>query len=327
MTPRWFITLMVVGLFGLAHGVSLSEEPSPTAMILLEGTGNNEIAPHEKGNVYAPCVLLDAGRFKMWYGGQGKDGHDRISYAESEDGQKWIRKGVVLKDDLANHVNGPSVVKVEGRFFMYYTRTKKDVVDRIDVATSTDGLKWKVKGVALRPGEVGQWDSLSVGRPAVIFEDGLFKMWYDGRKDFPPGAPVKGVPKSDKSQRSVGYATSKDGLKWERYKASPVFDQDAGGVDVQRVGKSLVMLYESRDGTRLAVSEDGTAWTDRGLFVRKSGKEVDAFGHLTPNLLVDPVKHRYHLFFGAAAAKTWDRNKIAVVSVPEEKLKLLLLKD
>lgn len=324
MTMRWYNILMAVGLFALAQGVSLSEEPSSTVRALLEGRGADEMAPHEKGNVYAPCVLFDAGRFRMWYGGQGKDGHDRICYAESRDGQKWVRKGVVLKDDRANHVNDPSVVEVRGRFSMYYTRTKTDVVDRIDVATSTDGLKWKVEGVALRPGAMGQWDSLSVGRPAVIFEDGLFKMWYDGRKDFPPGAPVQGVPKSDRSQRFVGFATSKDGLKWERYRGNPVFGHDAGGVDVKRVGKSLVMLYESREGTRLAVSKDGAAWTDRGLFVPRSGQEVDAFGHVTPNLLVGPGKHRCQLFFGAAAAKTWDRNSIATVAVSAEKLKLLL---
>lgn len=321
---KFILLIFIIVPFVAATGVSLCEDISSTPQILLEGKGDNESAPHGKGNVYAPCVLLDSGRFRMWYGGQGKDGHDRISYAESEDGHKWIRKGVVLKDDSANHVNDPSVVKVKGRFFMYYTRTENDVVDRIDAATSMDGRKWDVQGVVLGPGQRCQWDSLSVGRPAVLFEDGRFKMWYDGRKDFPPDAPVKGAPKSDQSRRSVGYATSTDGLKWERHKANPVFGHDAGGVDVQRVGTSLVMLYESREGTRFAVGTDGIAWTDRGLLLRKSGHAVDAFGHVTPCLLVDATKHRHRLFFGAAAAETWDRNKIAVVSMPEEKLKSLL---
>ncbi|MCA9008322.1 MAG: hypothetical protein KDB01_01180 [Planctomycetaceae bacterium] len=70
--------------------------------ILLTGTGENEIAPHGEGNIYAPSVLIDGGKWTMWYGGQGKDGHDRISYAESTDGKQWNRIGVVLEDKTAN---------------------------------------------------------------------------------------------------------------------------------------------------------------------------------------------------------------------------------
>lgn len=97
---------------------------------------------------------------------------------------------------------------------MYYTRTEKDVVDRIFLAVSDDGQKWESKGIAVDAGKDGVWDSLSVGRPSVVHEDGEFKMRYDGRKDFPPDAPVKDVLKSPTSKRSVGYATSNDGVTW-----------------------------------------------------------------------------------------------------------------
>ena len=209
-----FEGLIMRSLVGLAfallasmNGAVFSADSPSTPEVILRGMNDDELAPHGGGNVYAPCVLLDGGIFKMWFGAQGRDGHDRICYAESHDGHRWSRKGVVLRDDLANHVNDPSVVKVDGRYFMFFTHSARDVLDRIDVATSIDGLKWDQKGVALEPGEPGSWDSLSVGRPAVIIEHGLFKMWFDGRKDFPPNAPVKNVPKSDSSQRSVGYAT------------------------------------------------------------------------------------------------------------------------
>jgi hypothetical protein len=89
-----------------------------TPEIVLQGQGHEEVAPHGQGNVYAPHVLAENGLYRLWYGGQGKDGHDRISYAESREGKKWVRKGVVLKDDKANHVNDPYVVKVNGRYFM-----------------------------------------------------------------------------------------------------------------------------------------------------------------------------------------------------------------
>jgi len=304
----------------LAFAATLHAEPPDKPLVVLEGEGDAELAPHGKGNIYAPDVMWDGKYFRMWYGGQGKDGHDRISYAESKDGKKWLRKGVVLEDNFANHINDPSVVVVKGKYYMYYTRTEKDVVDRIDLAISDDGMTWEPKGVALAAGPDEAWDALSVGRPTVIFHDGLFKMWYDGRKDFPPNAPVKDVPKSNKSQRSVGYATSKDGLKWERNKVNPVFGQDAGAVDVKFVGDGFIMLYESREGTKFAGSKDGIEWKDGGIFTSKSGAAIDFFGHVTPFLFFDPDKNLVRLYVGAASATTWDHNCIAVFEIDHDGL-------
>lgn len=288
--------------------------------VLLTGTGENEIAPHGEGNIYAPSVLIDGGKWKMWYGGQGQDGHDRISYAESTDGKQWNRIGVVLEDETANHVNDPSVIKVGDTFFMYFTRAEKFVIDCICVATSTDGIHWDQKGLALDAGPKGAWDSLSVGRPAVIHDDGIFKMWYDGRKDFPHGTPVAGVPVSSDSHRYVGYAKSTDGLNWQRHGDTPVFGNDAGGIDVKRVDEKYIMLYESHGGTRHATSSDEIQWEDAGWLVEKSGTDVDRHGHLTPFLLLEDNGDAF-LFFGAAKAATWDHNCIATRPLNFERLK------
>lgn len=288
--------------------------------ILLTGTGENEIAPHGEGNIYAPSVLVDSGKWKMWYGSQGKDGHDRISYAESADGRQWKRIGVVLEDKAANHINDPSVIKVGNTYYMYFTRAERFVIDRICVATSTDGVHWKQKGQALDAGPKGTWDSLSVGRPTVIHNSGIFKMWYDGRKDFPPGTPVAGVPISSDSHRYVGYAESKDGLNWQRHGGEPVFGNDAGGIDIKQMGASYIMLYESHGGTRHAKSSDGIQWRDAGWLVVKSGTDVDRHGHVTPFLLLGDHGDAW-LFFGAAKADSWDHNCIATLPLDLAKLK------
>lgn len=326
-----FISVLVLALIGagLLGQVSMARTDDSTAdvpRVVLKGELESELAPHGQGNVYAPDVLREGDRYRMWYGGQGRDGHDRIHYAESADGEAWVRNGVVLEDRNANHVNDPCVLKVGGVYYMYYTRTAKDVVDRIDVAVSRDGLMWEPKGIALDVGNAGAWDALSVGRPAVICEDGVFKLWYDGRKDFPPEAPVKDVPKSSTSRRRVGYATSRDGLRFTRRGSGPVFGHDAGGVDVRRVGARLVMVYESRDGTRIATSPDGTGWMDDGLLAGKSGTKMDAFGHVTPNLLVDPDGEVRRLYIGAARAATWDRNVIAVLKLPPGRIRGIVVR-
>ena len=313
---------------GAAPDAAAADGADGGLAVVLRGEGEHEAAPHGQGNVYAPEVLVDEhGVHRLWYGGQGKDGHDRILYAESRDGgRRWERRGVAVEDPSANHVNDPSVVKVNGTCFMFFTRAKKDVLDEVGLATSADGLRWEMKGTVLEPGAEGEWDSLSVGRPSVLHEGGLFHMWYDGRKDFPPGAPVKDVPKSPAATRSVGYATSPDGLKWTRHRGNPVFGNGAGAVDVRRVADGYVMLYESHEGTRAATSGDGIRWRDRGLWLAKSGgggkrgtdDPPDAHGHVTPHLLLTPGGgdgRAAVLYFGAAAAASWDRNAVAAWAV------------
>lgn len=111
----------LIGAGLLAGGASTARtngSPAPVPTVVLKGETSSELAPHGHGNLYAPDILLEGKLYRMWYGGQGRDGHDRIHYAESTDGQTWVRKGVVLEDRNANHVNDPSVAKVGGVYYM-----------------------------------------------------------------------------------------------------------------------------------------------------------------------------------------------------------------
>ena len=246
---------------GLSPDPGPLPEGTPAVIPILRGALSTERGPHNEGNVYAPEVLFEGGHFRMWYGGYGKDGHDRIHLAVSEDGEKWTRRGVVVANDEANHVNDPSVVRVGGTYFMFYTRAVVDVTDDIAMATSQDGVHWNKQGTVLKPGAAGEWDSLCVGRPSVLYEDNVFKMWYDGRKDMPLDA-TEDVPKSATSTRFAGYASSPDGIHWTKH-THPVFGHDAGGVDVKKINGVYVMAYESGEGTQVAVSPDGIYSLDR----------------------------------------------------------------
>lgn len=315
---RWLAAFSMS--FGMLAVASDSLAKDGELAVVLRGTAEFEAAPHGQGNVYAPEVHIDNSIFRMWYGAQGEDGHDRILYAESRDGMTWVRKGVVLEDDKANQVNDPSIVEVAGSYYMYYTRAAEGVVDTIWVATSKQGMYWKTIGPAIQPGKSGRWDSLSVGRPAVLHENGVFKMWYDGRKDLPLEAPADNVSKSAKSRRSVGYATSTDGVHWSKHDRNPVFGDDAGGVDVTRVGSRLVLTYESRTGVRMAVSDDGIDWSESELLIPTSGKPMDRFGHVTPHLLVSRNGDEAMVYIGAASVTTWDRNIISLARRPAREL-------
>lgn len=273
---------------------------------------DTEAAPHGKGNLYAPELVSHQGRHLLYYGAQGKDGHDRIHLAISEDGTTWKRQGVVLEDPNANHVNDPSVVVVDGVFHLFYTLARAGIRDVIAVATSTDGIHFSPGKIVLDPGPADAWDSLLVGRPSVLHTDGKFLLWYDGRKDLPLGAPDTGVPKAANSRRFVGLATSRDGKHFDRAANNPVFGQDAGGIHVSRVGAIYVMVYEGGKGTSWAKSSDGLAWTDQGLLAPAGTGDLDRHGHVTPFLVNTP---KPKLLVGAAMAKTWDQNRVVEVSL------------
>ena len=134
----------------LAAAAAAESKSSPDITVILRGETQGELAPHGEGNVYAPEVHRDGDRLLMWYGGQGRDGHDRIHLADSTDGLRWTKRGVVLDCGTANHVNDPSVVRVGEVWWMFYTVAEKGELDEIAAATSTDSVKWEKRGVVLR---------------------------------------------------------------------------------------------------------------------------------------------------------------------------------
>ena len=308
--PRALLLGLIATAFLSAQSPAVDTQP---LTITLTPTGGSQSAPHGKGNIYAPDVHFHAGRYLMWFGGQGRDGHDRIQLAESTDGERWQSRGVVLEDPTANHVNDPSVVRHGDTWYMYYTRAASDVLDEIALATSRDGVHWQPRGIVLRPSHAPNWDSLLVGRPSVLVDRGKFRMWYDGRRDLPLGAPAKDAPKSAASSRSVGYAESDDGIHWRRPQREPVFTADAGGIHVARTPSGFAMVYESHAGTQLATSPNGLTWRSQGTLAPISGTTTDRFGHVTPCLFLDPANHRYALFVGAARSASWDQNTIAKI--------------
>ena len=299
-----------------ARAPATEPQASLGSAIILHGEAPSELAPHGTGNVYAPEVHRDGLRWLMWYGGQGSDGHDRIHLAESTDGRRWMKRGVVLDCGAANHVNDPSVVRVGTEWWMFYTVAEKGEMDEIPAATSTDGVQWQKRGVVLPRGAGNVWDSWKVGRPSVLHEEGVYRLWFDGQPT-PEAAAANPLAAAVKREgRAVGYAESRNGLIWER-RPAPVFREGAGAIHVSRVGESLVMLIESHAGVRWAKSSEGLAWTSRGLLLPLSGGSADRFGHVTPFLHTETSQST--VFYGAAQRKTWDGNVIAaaVVALPE----------
>jgi hypothetical protein len=136
------------------------------------------------------CVLNDDGLWRMWYLScvgwdvyQGRPRHRyHIKYAESRDGIRWQRTGVVaitFKSDDEYAISRPSVVKDADGYRMWYSY--RGAAYRIGYAESADGISWRradeAAGIDAGPDD---WDSEMIEYPFVFDHAGGRYMFYNG---------------------------------------------------------------------------------------------------------------------------------------------------
>ncbi|MGM1060003.1 beta-xylosidase [Saccharothrix sp. Mg75] len=146
---------------------------------------------------YGPTVMLDGGRHRMWWCGQllaAAPAGDDVLYAEgpSADGPFGAPGGGPATPVLSGSVGGfdgvhtcdPSVIKVAGTYYLYYTGAAGDHAhgNAIGVATSTDGLTWtRAAGGApiLSPSyDNTRENTYGAGQPSALWLDGWFYLMF-----------------------------------------------------------------------------------------------------------------------------------------------------
>lgn len=144
---------------------------------------------------YAPGVLADGGRYRMWYCAQDPQGAvpgDDILYAESPNlnGPFTAPDGgdpLIVFEGTGNggfdsqHTCDPSVVVADGTYYMYYGAAVNDGETTIGVARSGDGLTWERLGSAPIITPAHQQDTgngYGSGQPSAVFLDGQFYLIF-----------------------------------------------------------------------------------------------------------------------------------------------------
>ncbi len=145
---------------------------------------------------YGPTVLVDGDTVRMWwcsqYGSAPPAGDDILyAQASSPSGPFAGPDGGVPRAVFsgnpghfdAMHTCDPSVLRVNGKYYMYYTGAPDDHAhgNAIGVATSDDGLRWSrvTTEPIVRPAHDTHRDNTyGAGQPAAVYLDGWFYLMF-----------------------------------------------------------------------------------------------------------------------------------------------------
>lgn len=138
------------------------------------------------------------------------------------------------------------------------------------------------------------WDRHIRERGYILPEDGIYKMWYTGYSG------------GDDDPKSLGYATSGDGIHWTRYGNNPIFSQKwTEDVFVMKNEGTYYMYAEGKnDVAHLLSSADGINWEEQGdLIIRRQNGDTIPGPYGTPTVWVENGK--WYLFYEINDQAIW----------------------
>jgi len=260
MQPRWFLigaALVALSLPGVQCRIEwLKFDQNP---VLAEGPEGS----WDGGEVISVSPLREGEIYRMWYSADNGSELSGIGLATSVDRIHWTKSpfNPVLSNGPdaydSGYVFAPCVLRDSEGYKMWYVGSDPEGVWTVCLATSVDGTSWTKhpQNPVLTPGP-GWCDARNAGDPWVIFDDGLYKMWYTALN----------------RTYLIAYATSRDGVHWT--KVGPVLEPSMEGPDsssvrgpcVLRTAEGYEMWYRgigitSRSWTVCyAISPDGVNW-------------------------------------------------------------------
>jgi predicted GH43/DUF377 family glycosyl hydrolase len=219
-------------------------------------------------------VVWNGSQYLMWYRGAGLTDlqNGAVGVAISQDGISWTKYShnpVLMPSGVDERLlASPFVTRTLIGYEMWYTaRSASDPpnsqVARILYATSPDGFNWmKWNFPVLTPSNSSQaWDSGSLYSPSVFYDNTTYGIWFSALNQ-----TTFIVPK-------IGYATSLDGVNWNKSATNPILvpgsvgSWDSRGVenpDVVVVAGRFMLYYDGygeNSVQRIGVAESPAAFT------------------------------------------------------------------
>ena len=138
----------------------------------------------------SPWVIVEDGTWRMWYVSgtewtetpEGPRHHYLIKYAESRDGLRWERTGIVCLDYRSEEefaFGRPCVLRDGNLYRMWYSY--RGPYYRIGYAESADGIVWtRLDSTNVVPPSSSGWDSEMTTYPVVVRRGDRLYMLYNG---------------------------------------------------------------------------------------------------------------------------------------------------
>jgi len=261
---------------------------------------NNPVLGGDLGTCFDVTMLHEDGLYKMWFSWRPRKS---IAYTESENGIDWKEPVIVLgpRRGWESDLNRPGIVKKDGLYHLWFTG-QANGRSNIGYAVSRDGITWERKSnnPVLMPED--PWEKVAVMCPHVEWDEqeSVFKMWYSGGEQYEPNA--------------IGYATSKDGLSWDKHANNPIFFNDSKtaweqhkvtACQVFKHDDNYLMFYigfEDEDHARIGIarSRDGiTNWQRHpgNPIIAPTPEKWDHDACYKPFVIYDATEKKWRLWY------------------------------
>ncbi len=271
---------------------------------------NNRFVKYEKNPVFGgpeigTCfdvyVTRENGRYRMDFSWRPQKA---LAVTFSDDGIHWEDPQITLSYDPTSgwedNINRHCVLKMDGKYKMWYTGQANDA-SYIGYAESQDGIHFeRVQKDPILVSE-REWEFPSVMNPCVMYENGIYRMWYSAGETYEPNV--------------LAYAESADGIHWQKYGTEPIFmaepkniyEQDrVAGCHITKtedMGYILCYIgYETIHKANICVarSDDGiTGWERYSLnpIVTPTPGEWDGDACYKPSLLWNEEENKWMLWY------------------------------
>jgi len=176
--------------------------------------------------------------------------------------QKYSQAPILERNNIDPYMtHTPFVIIENGLFRMWYGsgvkwEKTKDLAKHyyhIKYAESRDGIIWNRRGAVCI--DFKSRDEYAIARPSIIKENGIYKMWYTYR---------------GKSYR-IGYAESRDGIKWIRKDRNVGIDISKSGWDSEMI--CYPHVFEHKGIKYMLYNGNGYGKTGCGYAILNSKKK------------------------------------------------------
>jgi hypothetical protein len=261
------VDLLGNGIWRIYYSTRDAQNRSRTSFIEVEaGKPENILYVHDKpllelgelgafddcGVMGGECVKFNGRKYLYYIGWNVRNTisyHLSIGMAVSDDGVNFQRvfKGPVLERNKYEPFmcGACSIIVKDGGWRIWYTSGVEHVIVNgrdepiydIKTATSFNGIDWAQNGaISIKRKN----DSEALGVPRVIFEDGVYKMWYSYRS-------LQGYRECKEVSYRIGYAESHDGESFVRMdKCAGIDISEGDDWDSQMIAYGDVVKYQDK---------------------------------------------------------------------------------